>query len=368
MLQRFIRGFGRRLASFGCETEDPKKVVDFRWTDPQDRNEAVTFLARRIQFSAEKTKALKIVLIGEDITLGQKVEQFINGSFVVLNFKTVVEFIENSKDEKKDYVIGITTLIANEIHHIAQQLVDHEITNSIPFEYVVIPKLENQIIDRMWEDSRDFISPIHIQTKAWKNIFEKSCEVFEPKTGIRDYMDLVQGLNHVKARNLSGNIAEFGSFRGQSGYLTAKYLKEVKCDKKLFMFDMFESFPVETIGVDQFWSKTHEVDFADIKRKFKDLPNVELVKGDFTKTFESSDCKELALAFVDCDSYRGTKYLIETIFDNFLVAGGLMVFEDYGHASLLGNRIAVHQAFDNKENAFCFFSHFSGSYFVCKIK
>ena len=91
-------------------------------------------------------------------------------------------------------------------------------------------------------------------------------------------------------------------------------------------------------------------------------------KGDFTKTFESSDCKELALAFVDCDSYRGTKYLIETIFDNFLVAGGLMVFEDYGHASLLGNRIAVHQAFDKKENAFCFFSHFSGSYFVCKIK
>jgi hypothetical protein len=35
---------------------------------------------------------------------------------------------------------------------------------------------------------------------------------------------------------------------------------------------------------------------------------------------------------------------------------------------LLGNRIAVHQAFDKKENAFCFFSHFSGSYFVCKIK
>ena len=134
------------------------------------------------------------------------------------------------------------------------------------------------------------------------------------------------------------------------------------------MFDMFESFHIETVGVDQFWSETHEVDFADIKRKFKDLPNVELVKGYFTKTFVGSNCKELALAFIDCDSYRGTKYLIDTIFDHFLVAGGIMVFEDYGHASLLGNRIAVHQAFDKKENAFCFFSHFSGSYFVCKIK
>jgi len=368
MFKNFIRAFGRRLASFGCDIDDPKKVVDFRWTDPQDKSEAVTFLARRIQFSAEKTKAVKIVLIGEDIILGREVEQLINGSFVFLNFKTVVDFIQNSKDEKKDYLVGISSLKANEVHFIAQGLIDNEITNSIPFEYVVIPKLENQIIDRMWEDSRDFISPVHIQAEAWDNIFQQSCEIFEPKTGIRDYMDLVQGLNHLKARNLSGDIAEFGSFRGQSGYLTAKYLKEVKSAKKLFMFDMFESFPIETIGVDHFWSETHEVDFTDIKRKFKDLPNVELVKGDFTKTFEGSNCKELALAFVDCDSYRGTKYLIETIFDNFLVAGGIMVFEDYGHASLLGNRIAIHQAFDNKENVFCFFSHFSGSYFVCKIK
>jgi hypothetical protein len=368
MFKKFIRGLGRRLVSFGCEIDDPKKVVDFRWTDPQNKIEAVNFLARRIEFSAEKTKAVKIVLIGEDITFGLKVEQLINGNFVILKFKTVDDFIQNSKEEKEDYVVGITSLIASEIHFIALELIDHEITNSIPFEYVVIPKLENQIIDRMWEDSRDFISPIHIQTKVWENIFQQSCEVFDPKTGIRDYMDLVQGLNHINARNLSGDIAEFGSFRGQSGYLTAKYLKEVKSIKKLFMFDMFESFPVETIGVDQFWSETHEVNFADIKRKFKDLPNVELVKGDFTKTFEGSNCKELALAFVDCDSYRGTKYLIETIFDHFLVAGGIMVFEDYGHASLLGNRIAVHQFFDNKENAFCFFSHFSGSYFVCKIK
>jgi hypothetical protein len=368
MFKKFIRGLGRRLATFGCEIDDSKKVVDFRWTDPQNEIEAVNFLAKRIQFSAEKTKAVQIVLIGEDITFGLKVEQLIKGGFVILKFKTVFDFIQNSKEGQKDYIVGITSLIANQIHFIAQELIEHEITNSIPFEYVVIPKLENQIIDRMWEESQDFISPIHIQTKVWEDIFQQSCEVFDPKTGIRDYMDLVQGLNHIKARNLSGDIAEFGSYRGQSGYLTAKYLEEVKSIKKLFMFDMFESFPIETVGVDQFWSETHEVDFADIKRKFKDLPNVELVKGDFTKTFVGSNCKELALAFIDCDSYRGTKYLIDTIFDHFLVAGGIMVFEDYGHASLLGNRIAVHQAFDKKENAFCFFSHFSGSYFVCKIK
>ena len=43
-----------------------------------------------------------------------------------------------------------------------------------------------------------------------------------------------------------------------------------------------------------------------------------------------------------------------------------MVFEDYGHASLLGNRLAVHEAFDGKPGAFRFFSQFSGSFVVCK--
>jgi len=44
-----------------------------------------------------------------------------------------------------------------------------------------------------------------------------------------------------------------------------------------------------------------------------------------------------------------------------------MIFEDYGHASLLGNRLAIHESFEHRKNAFCFFSQFSGSFFVCKI-
>ena len=119
MFKKFIRGLGRRLVSFGCEIDDPKKVVDFRWTDPQNKIEAVNFLARRIEFSAEKTKAVKIVLIGEDITFGLKVEQLLNGNFVILKFKTVDDFIQNSKEEKEDYVVGITSFIATDIHFIA---------------------------------------------------------------------------------------------------------------------------------------------------------------------------------------------------------------------------------------------------------
>ena len=218
----------------------------------------------------------------------------------------------------------------------------------------------------MWENSSDFISPLHSQNVDCFELFEESCALFEPKTGIRDFMDLVQGMNQMLDRNLEGDVAEFGSFKGQSGYLIARYLEERKSDKRLFMFDAFESFPVESIGVDHFWSETHEVDYEEIRKKFERFDNVSMVKGDFTETFEKSECRELALTFVDCDSYRGTKFLIEKIFCDRLVTGGMMIFEDYGHAGLLGNRVAVHEAFSSIPNAFCFFSHFSGSYFVCK--
>ena len=166
---------------------------------------------------------------------------------------------------------------------------------------------------------------------------------------------------------MEGDLAEFGSFKGQSGFLTASYLEKIKSDKKLFMFDAFENFPVESIGVDRFWSNTHDVDFEEISQKFINFDNVELIRGDFTKTFSQSNCKKLCLVFADCDSFRGTEFIINEIFDDLLVAGGIMIFEDYGHANLLGNRLAVHKAFDQKANAFCFFSQFSGSFIVCKL-
>jgi hypothetical protein len=133
------------------------------------------------------------------------------------------------------------------------------------------------------------------------------------------------------------------------------------------MFDAFESFPTESIGVDRFWSETHEVDFTEIRNKFTHLENVQLIKGDFTKTLSQTNCDQICLAFVDCDSYRGTRFLINEIFEKRLVPGGIMIFEDYGHASLLGNRIAIHEGFEDRRNAFCFFSQFSGSFFVCKL-
>jgi hypothetical protein len=148
--------------------------------------------------------------------------------------------------------------------------------------------------------------------------------------------------------------------------LLAKLLEALGSDKQLYMFDTFETFPVEEMGIDSFWSTTHDVDFADVKSKFAGMDWVTLVKGDFTKTLVQADLPPLCLAFVDCDSYRAITFLSKYIFQGNLNSGGFMVFEDYGHAHCLGSRMAVHEYFDNvKAMKFC--SQFSGMYVVGKF-
>ncbi|MDA7790650.1 TylF/MycF family methyltransferase [Opitutales bacterium] len=367
-IRKIMHRIGNRLVAMSIDATSAVVPRDFRWNDPQNEQEAEEFLSKRIISSAKNLGVTKIILLGGKKDFRSNLAEILQESFTISSFESLESMIADADLDLSCTVIGITTLQANEIHRIGENLVRDPKTSNVAFEYVVIPKVENLAINRMYENSNDFISPLHLQEPNFSNLYEESCKLFEPKTGIRDFMDLIQGVNHVFNTNLQGDLAEFGSFKGQSGYLTARYLEVRKSPKTLFMFDAFESFPIESNGVDHFWSDTHKVNFEGIKQKFKRFNHVELVKGDFTETFNQSACKKLCLAFVDCDSYRGTKYLIDEIFEDRLVVGGLMIFEDYGHASLLGNRLAVHEKFKGKRNAFCFFSQFSGSFYVCKLQ
>jgi len=367
-IRKIMHRIGNRLVAMSIDATSAVVPRDFRWNDPQNEQEAEEFLSKRIISSAKNLGVAKIILLGGKKDFRSNLAEILQESFTISSFESLESMIADADLDLSCTVIGITTLQANEIHRIGENLVRDPKTSNVAFEYVVIPKVENLAINRMYENSNDFISPLHLQEPNFSNLYEESCKLFEPKTGIRDFMDLIQGVNHVLNTNLQGDLAEFGSFKGQSGYLTARYLEARKSPKTLFMFDAFESFPIESNGVDHFWSDTHKVNFEEIKQKFKRFNHVDLVKGDFTETFNQSACKKLCLAFVDCDSYRGTKYLIDEIFEDRLVVGGLMIFEDYGHASLLGNRLAVHEKFKGKRNAFCFFSQFSGSFYVCKLQ
>lgn len=252
---------------------------------------------------------------------------------------------------------------------VARRLVNNPAAADIPLEYLALPHLENAPIAG-WDRyaNEDFVSPLLAQHgRAYLDIYRESLTRFGQKTDVRDYLDLCQLLTSVVTRGVPGNVAEFGSFRGHSGYLASRVLEHLGSDKTLYMFDTFDSFPDEPVGVDRFWSGTHKVVFEQVREKFRERGNVRLVKGDFTRTLPETATGPLALAYVDCDSFRATRFLLEYLWAQRIPDGGIVVLEDYGHAALLGNRVAVHEFFDGRRDAHTCFSHFSGFFIAVKL-
>ncbi|MEY4603206.1 MAG: hypothetical protein RIT43_498 [Bacteroidota bacterium] len=250
---------------------------------------------------------------------------------------------------------------------LVKMIQSNEALNQIPFEYVGDALLDYKTVKKHnLHTSLHFISPLLIDAIPYFEIYEESLLRFEKKCDIRDYMDLCQAIAHVSRHGVTGDVCEFGSYKGHSGYLISKLLEAEKSEKQLYMFDMFEHFPDETAGVDAFWSQTHHVDFNEVKSKFTDRKNVRLIKGDFTQTLSTVKLDKLSLIYVDCDSYRATLFLMKELFEQKLSEKGMMIFEDYGHPALLGNRLAIHEFFEGRKDCITFFSQFSGYYIVIK--
>jgi predicted O-methyltransferase YrrM len=240
----------------------------------------------------------------------------------------------------------------------------------VPFEYASGLDRERALFTKLDEyATTPFVSPVLLDQPNPYEIYEESLLHFEQKCGMRDFLDLYQLLRSVCDNNVPGDIAEFGSYRGHSGYLIARTLQALGSRKHLYMFDTFAAFPEELTGIDYYWSDTHDVSFAEVRAKFRDLENVHLVRGDFIETLPQSDLGHLALAYVDCDSYRATRYLLDALLPHRMSPRGLLVCEDYGHPALLGHRVAVHESLESlgpADACFRFFSQFSGFYIVVK--
>ncbi|HSO20325.1 MAG TPA: TylF/MycF/NovP-related O-methyltransferase [Desulfosarcina sp.] len=238
----------------------------------------------------------------------------------------------------------------------------------LTFEYVAFPATNYRtLVEHQGETALDKVSPLPTYPVDVFALYEASLAHFEKKCDIRDFMDACQLLKSVRDNGVPGDIAEFGAYRGHSGWLLASLMEALGLDRRLFLFDTFDAFPEEPLGIDRFWSHSHPVDFEAVRRKFECFPFVTFVKGDFTHTFEAAGIRQLALAYVDCDAYRSTAFLTHRLFPQVLAPGGVMVFEDYGHAQLLGSRAAVHDYFEDRPGCFQFFSQFSGCYVVVKL-
>lgn len=143
-------------------------------------------------------------------------------------------------------------------------------------------------------------------------------------------LELIQSTLHLK-----GEVVEIGVWQGGSAYFIAKLLAELKSNKKLHLFDFFEELaPDQPKGI---------MCIDELKRKFSFYPNTRFYSGDIRKTIKEVSGKKFSFIHYDMGFQES---IMETIVPG-LVAGGIILFDNYGH---MGSRPGLFDNFVTKHN------------------
>jgi O-methyltransferase len=111
------------------------------------------------------------------------------------------------------------------------------------------------------------------------------------------------------------------------------------------LFDSFTGMPATSPGVDRFTAGDfHTTSLVRVQELLSPYSFVDIHAGYIPDTFEGLGVEQIAWAHVDVDTYKSVRDCIEFIYPR-VVAGGYLVFDDYGFPSCASARRAVDEAF-----------------------
>jgi hypothetical protein len=179
----------------------------------------------------------------------------------------------------------------------------------------------------------------HFWTLYAQGLREKA--VVQP---LEDFFNLYQLV--LKTRNLEGDLAEIGVYRGGSARLIAL----LKDHKPLHLFDTFAGMPAVRPDVDQ-----HQAgDFADtsleaVKRYLSGCSDIVFHPGLFPDSARELGRTPTRFCFVhlDVDIYESTKAGLEFFYPR-LVPGGVIISHDYRSLKCPGVKRAFDEFFSGK--------------------
>lgn len=160
--------------------------------------------------------------------------------------------------------------------------------------------------------------------------------------------------------NLPGNVIELGVFKGSSliRFATYRELFENTNSRKIIGFDMFGEFPDTNYEDDKkirqkFITEAGQglsIDELQECFNYKNINNIELIKGDINKTLpqyvEKNPQLRVSLLHIDTDIYEPAKTALNYLYDK-IVRGGVIIFDDY--ATFPGETKAVDEFFKDKD-------------------
>jgi O-methyltransferase len=147
-----------------------------------------------------------------------------------------------------------------------------------------------------------------------------------------------------------GDVMECGVYKGGTALLIANCMFAAKSLKKLYLFDTFEGMPETDSKKD--WHK--KGDFSDTSLEtvreyigFQEI--VKIRKGLLPLTFQGLEDSKFCFAHIDLDIYRSIWDTLDFVWPR-LVAGGCVIFDDYGFPSCPGAREAVDEFFAKQDS------------------
>jgi hypothetical protein len=145
----------------------------------------------------------------------------------------------------------------------------------------------------------------------------------------------------------TGNIIEFGSYRGGSALLLAILAKRLRSNCKVYALDTFTGMPETDANLDRHrsggFSNTSFEELEQLKSQLG-LDNLIILKGLFQDTVEQIPIADRALflTHVDCDIYASVRFSIRYA-KRYGVAGSYIVFDDPLTADCLGSMKAMEE-------------------------
>ncbi|MDX6769779.1 MAG: TylF/MycF/NovP-related O-methyltransferase [Elusimicrobiota bacterium] len=193
---------------------------------------------------------------------------------------------------------------------------------------------------------------------TWTDGDWESREITNPRkpSNISIVLDMLE-----TTREIPGDVAECGIFRGSSLAAIAAKLRSLGSRKGLWAFDSFQGLPApkeaDTQLVDGAQNrKAAQGYFGDtsielVRRKLEAVAYegpVHVVPGWFQDTLSKAPAR-LSLAFLDCDFYESYQICLRELWPRLSV-GGVMIFDEYYSIKYPGARKAIDEYFADKKD------------------
>ena len=116
------------------------------------------------------------------------------------------------------------------------------------------------------------------------------------------YGTIALAINTIKNEKIKGHFAELGVFRGE----TSKIIHLLAPEKKLYLFDTFEGFPIEFLENKAELNRFKNTQLEAVKKRIGNLNNIIIRKGIFPETTKGLESETFSFVYLDADLYKST--------------------------------------------------------------